>query len=68
MKETSQTIQSLKRGLEIIELLAEAKHPVTLNEMATKLDVNKSTAFRLAKTLESKGYIQNASDSNAFCI
>jgi IclR family acetate operon transcriptional repressor len=62
------TIQSLNRGLEIIELITESKTPVTLNEIADKLGVNKSTAFRLANTLFSKGFIAYAEGSKTFIL
>lgn len=64
----SKPIQSLDRGLQIIEFLARAKHPVTLNEMTAELKVNKSTAFRLANTLHSKGFIEHSEGSKAFIL
>jgi len=59
--ESIQLIGSLAKGLTILELLLE-KGPLGATEVSKYLDVNKSSAFRLLVTLESKGFVeQNAS-------
>ena len=52
-----QLVQSLARGLEILELLSRAPHGITLAQLAAELDVSRPTAFNLARTLVAKGYV-----------
>jgi DNA-binding IclR family transcriptional regulator len=59
LKKTNQLplIQSLDRGLAIIQAVAHAKEPVTLGELAELLDIDRSSAFRLAHTLRRRGFL-----------
>ncbi|WP_047486791.1 IclR family transcriptional regulator [Terriglobus sp. TAA 43] len=50
-------IQSLDRGLTIIQMVALSKQPVTLSELAEALEVDRSSAFRLAHTLRRRGFL-----------
>lgn len=44
--------QTLSRGIRILEILAEARDPLTIDEVAATLDVHRSIAYRLVRTLE----------------
>lgn len=50
-------IQSLDRGLAILQAVARAKEPVSLGELAELLDIDRSSAFRLAHTLRRRGFL-----------
>ncbi len=50
-------IQSLDRGLSILQTVATSKHPVSLGELAELLGVDRSSAFRLAQTLRRRGFL-----------
>jgi IclR family acetate operon transcriptional repressor len=50
-------IQSLDRGLAIVQAVALSKHPVSLGELADLLDIDRSSAFRLAHTLRRRGFL-----------
>ena len=50
-------IQSLDRGLTILQAVALAKQPVSLGELAELLGVDRSSAFRLAHTLRRRGFL-----------
>jgi IclR family acetate operon transcriptional repressor len=50
-------IQSLDRGLTIIQKVALSKQPVSLGELADMLDIDRSSAFRLAQTLRRRGFV-----------
>jgi IclR family acetate operon transcriptional repressor len=50
-------IQSLDRGLTILQAVALSKQPVSLGELATLLGVDRSSAFRLAHTLRRRGFL-----------
>ena len=49
-------IQSVERALDILEYIV-TQHGAGVSEIARALNLNKSTAFGLIKTLEAKGYI-----------
>ena len=59
-------IQSLARGLQIVDLLMNSRSPKSVTELANFLDVDKSTASRLVRTLENYGYVQQAKTSRAY--
>lgn len=48
--------QSLERGLRVLAALAEG--PRTLDQLALALDVHKSTAMRLVRTLEAERFVR----------
>jgi DNA-binding IclR family transcriptional regulator len=50
-------IQSLDRGLTILQTVAMSNRPVSLSELAELLDVDRSSAFRLAHTLRRRGFL-----------
>lgn len=50
-------IQSLDRGLTILQTVALANQPVTLGELSELLGVDRSSAFRLAQTLRRRGFL-----------
>ena len=49
---TSPASQTLSRGIRILEVLADARTPLTIDEIATRLGVHRSIAYRLLRTLE----------------
>lgn len=50
-------VPALIRGLKILELFTPEKNELTLSEISTYIDVNRSSAFRLLQTLEYSGYL-----------
>jgi DNA-binding IclR family transcriptional regulator len=44
--------QTLSRGIRILEELADARNPLTIDEIAGRLGVHRSIAYRLLRTLE----------------
>ena len=61
-------IQSLDRGIKILELLAEKKQ-VGVMEVATYLGINKSSAFRLLDTLRANSLVEKdkTTEKYKFC-
>lgn len=49
--------QTLSRGIRILEILAEARAPMTIEELAGRLGVHRSVAYRLLRTLETHGLV-----------
>lgn len=54
-------IASVERALQLMEALLDG--PVGATALAARLDVSKATAFRLARTLQGKGYVVQLDDS-----
>lgn len=50
-------IQSLDRGLTILQTVARSEHPVALGELSELLGVDRSSVFRLAQTLRRRGFL-----------
>ena len=50
-------VTTLKKGLQIIELLKE-QNGLSLTEITKRLELSKTTAFRMLETLEEMGYVQ----------
>ncbi|MBA2349289.1 MAG: IclR family transcriptional regulator [Solirubrobacterales bacterium] len=49
--------RAAKRALELIEHIASAEAPVTLSELARQVDLPKSSAHALTRTLADEGYL-----------
>lgn len=54
---TSSGSQTLGRGIRILELLADSQEPLTIDELSRRLDVHRSIAYRLLRTLEQHGLV-----------
>ena len=52
-------IQSLDRGLFILEAVARSTDPVPLGELTDHLGIDRSSVFRLAHTLKRRGFLAN---------
>jgi IclR family acetate operon transcriptional repressor len=50
-------IQSLDRGLIILEAVAKANNPVSLADLTGVLGIDRSSVFRLANTLKRRGFL-----------
>lgn len=61
-------INSLSRGVEILRLLADADGPLGVTEVAERLAVDPSTAYRLLATLERGGLVAQDLDSKKYGI
>src|SRR6202011_4774716 len=69
-KDTRETpsIQSLDRGLFILETVAKSTEPVPLGQLTTLLGVDRSSAFRLANTLKRRGFLANPSGRKDYIL
>src|SRR5258708_38686927 len=50
-------IQSLDRGLVILEAVSKSSEPVSLAELTDLLEIDRSSVFRLANTLKRRGVL-----------
>jgi IclR family acetate operon transcriptional repressor len=53
----TQPIQSLDRGLVILEAIANSAGPVSLTELTELVGIDRSSVFRLALTLKRRGFL-----------
>jgi IclR family pca regulon transcriptional regulator len=58
------SIQSLARGLNILELLAGSSEPVTLTQIANQARLTKTTSQRFLNTLCSLGYLRRGENKS----
>ena len=49
--------QTLSRGIRILEILSEAREPLSIDQTAQHLGVHRSIAYRLVRTLEDHGLV-----------
>ncbi len=56
-------VQSLLRGIEILEMLSKSNEGMRLNEIAKRLDVKDPTAHNLLRTLASKDYARKTPEN-----
>tara|TARA_R100000027_G_scaffold67677_1_gene67662 strand:+ start:9299 stop:10069 length:771 start_codon:yes stop_codon:yes gene_type:complete len=56
----SQTVQSLHRGLDLLESIADASQGLTSKELAQRTRLKSTTFFNLARTLVERGYLQKS--------
>lgn len=54
-EQASPASQTLSRGIRILEILADAREPLTIDEIARRLGVHRSVGYRLLRTLEDHG-------------
>jgi DNA-binding IclR family transcriptional regulator len=63
--ESSSTVQSVERAVTILEILARAGE-AGVTELANRIGVHKSTAFRLVSTLEQRGLVEQSADRGKY--
>jgi DNA-binding IclR family transcriptional regulator len=50
-------IQSLDRGLQLLEIISQAKQPMGLPELSEMMNIDRSTVHRLLGTLQKRNYV-----------
>ncbi len=55
---TSETSQTLDRGLRVLSVLADAPGGVSMTDLAVRLGVGRTVAYRLVTTLEAHGFVR----------
>lgn len=61
-------VQSLDRGLSILEAVGQSAQPVPLKTLTALLGIDRSNAFRLANTLRQRRFLANADRTNEFVL
>lgn len=61
-------IQSLARGVKMLELLAQVGEPLTMSQLAEQMKMNRPTAYRFLFTLESLKLVERNPETKAYQI
>lgn len=61
-------IQSLDKGLFLLEIIEQGAHPYTLQELWRELKWDKATIYRLLSTLEARGYVRRHPESRRYSL
>ncbi|MCU0513463.1 MAG: IclR family transcriptional regulator [Anaerolineae bacterium] len=61
-------IQSLARGLHILDMFADSRQGLSITEIAAALHIDKSSASRLVRTLVNYGYVQPEAGSRRYIL
>lgn len=61
-------IQSLDRGLAILEAVAESPMPVPLKQLTDLIGIDRSSVFRLANTLRQRRFLANPKGSKDYIL
>ena len=64
----TQPIQSLDRGLVLLEAVANARGPLSLSELMPVLGIDRSSVFRLANTLVRRGFLVQLPESKRYAL
>jgi DNA-binding IclR family transcriptional regulator len=62
------SIQSIDRGLIILEAVAKSAEPVSLGRLTELLGIDRSSVFRLANTLKRRGFLTNPSAGKEYIL
>ncbi len=62
----SYSIQSVENALNVLEALCDEENEVRISRLSEKLDMNKTSVFRLLATLENRGYVEREKDSGKY--
>jgi len=65
-KNTFNSIQSLDRGLHLLEILVGDEGDLGVTELSRKIGVDKSTAYRLLSTMQSRGYVRQNQETKKY--
>jgi IclR family transcriptional regulator, KDG regulon repressor len=62
------TIQSLERGLVILDILGKSGKPLVLNEIAEHFSLDRSSVFRLVATLVKTGFVIQNEETKQYSL
>jgi DNA-binding IclR family transcriptional regulator len=66
--DTSYTVPSVDRAIEVLEILATSRDGISLNELTELTHVPKSTLFRILATLEQRRYVRQDRERKKFAL
>ncbi|BDH60674.1 IclR family transcriptional regulator [Lysinibacillus sp. PLM2] len=66
--DTKSAVQSVDRALELLEIVASSEHSISILELIEKTGLNRTTVWRLLKTLENRGFVEKDEVTNNYRI
>src|SRR5437879_11045964 len=63
MPRSDYTLKTLRKGLEVLETLADDRDALTLTALAERLQESPPVVFRILRTLEERGYVEQDAGS-----
>ena len=60
------TINSIKRAIRSLNLYRDGEQYIGITEMARRLDLSKTTVFRIVRSLEAEGWLVQSADSSKY--
>ncbi|GHI01077.1 IclR family transcriptional regulator [Neobacillus kokaensis] len=57
MTESSEILLTLDKGLQVITHLSKVNRAISIGELSKEVNINKSTLFRILKTLQKRGFV-----------
>ncbi|MFK2824803.1 IclR family transcriptional regulator [Bacillus sp. B190/17] len=64
--ERENVVKSVARALDVIELVSSSKQGLGVTEIAKRMDINKSSVFRILATLSQYGYIEQHKETGKY--
>ncbi|MCD4669502.1 MAG: IclR family transcriptional regulator [Actinomycetia bacterium] len=61
-------IESIKKSFQILEILSNNESPCGVTELANIMKLDKSTVFRILRTMKSKGYVEQLRDTKKYVM
>ncbi|WP_338827469.1 IclR family transcriptional regulator [Neomoorella thermoacetica] len=68
MSQVEGHVQSLEKALKILEALAAAGEGIGLSELSRRLNLNKSTVYRMLSTLKAYGYVDQEETTEKYVL
>ncbi|WP_373893815.1 IclR family transcriptional regulator [Virgibacillus sp. CBA3643] len=68
MRKEVTTVQSVDRALKILEILQEHPNGLGVTELSHRLDVSKSTSYRLLTSLYNKGFVKQDDQTEKYLL
>ncbi|MGM0445943.1 MAG: IclR family transcriptional regulator [Bacillota bacterium] len=62
----NQLVKSVDRALNILEVVSHSKEALGVTELSNKMDLNKSTVYRMLNTLQYRGYIAQDNENDKY--
>jgi DNA-binding IclR family transcriptional regulator len=67
-RRTTPSVQSLDRGLSILEAVGQSQEPVPLKDLTSLLGIDRSNVFRLANTLRERRFLAHPDGRNEYVL
>jgi DNA-binding IclR family transcriptional regulator len=61
-------VPGLRRGLLLLEAVADARRPLSVSDIAKRLELTRSTVFRLTYTLRFMGFLEEVEGTKSFTL